>query len=126
MDALLSKAKAGDIIFIQEEVLFDHYTKLNTQISHVIKQLLRLKVDYQKSQSDYDDPELIDKWCRCGIICNSKLKDVKYLLEITKDGIEEYELSTRLFMLKNQGNIIGFKALAKNLFLDRDQLHHYD
>lgn len=56
MSSLLNRARAGDIILIQEDVLFDHYTKLNTQICHLVKQLLRLKVDYQKSTSDYDDP----------------------------------------------------------------------
>jgi hypothetical protein len=49
---------------------------------------MRLKVDYQKSESDYDDPPLIHQWCRCGIVVDSHIPDVKYLLEVTEKGIE--------------------------------------
>ena len=31
------QARAGDIILLQEEVLFDYYTKLNSQVNHLVK-----------------------------------------------------------------------------------------
>ena len=68
----MQQARAGDLILIQEHVLFDNYTKLNGQVCHVVKQMMRLKVDYQKSVSDFDDPELVHQWCRVGLICDSQ------------------------------------------------------
>ena len=40
------QARAGDIILLQEAVLFDYYTRLNSQVNHLVKQLFRLKIDY--------------------------------------------------------------------------------
>jgi len=57
------------------------------------------------------------------VVCDSKIKGVKYLLEITKDGIEEHELQSRLLLLKNQGKIIGFKNLSKQGQLDAEQIN---
>lgn len=59
MSKIMARAKAGDILLIQENVFFDNYTMLNSQVALVVKQLMRLKVDYQKSVSDFDDPPLI-------------------------------------------------------------------
>ncbi len=46
MASLMKEAKGGDLILIQEDTLFDHYTKMNSQVCHIVKQLLRTKVDY--------------------------------------------------------------------------------
>jgi len=46
MADLMKEARGGDIIFIQETLMFDHYTMMNTQVCHIIKQLFRTKVDY--------------------------------------------------------------------------------
>ena len=120
MAQIMACARGGDIILIQEDVLFDNYTMLNGQVSHYVKQLLRLKVDYQKSTSDYDDPPTVHQWCRCGLICDSEVKDFKYLLEITEDGVQEHELFSRLLMLKNQDKIVGYKSMARAYKLDPD------
>lgn len=122
MASLMQCARAGDLILIQENVLFDNYTHLNGQVCHVVKQLMRLKVDYQKSVSDFDDPVLCHQWCRVGLICDSPIKDVKYLLEITKDGVEEWELFSRLLMLKSQKKTLGYKQISPNLLLSPETL----
>ena len=87
---------------------------------------MRLKVDYQKSVSDFDDPVLCHQWCRVGLVCDSPIKDVKYLLEITKDGVEEWELFSRLLMLKSQKKTLGYKQLNSNLQLSPDTLQKLD
>ena len=69
-------------------------------------------MDYQKSSSDYDDPVTVHQWCRCGIIMDSNIQDVKYLLEITENGVEENELFSRLLLLKAQGMTIGYKPIS--------------
>lgn len=84
--------------------------------------MLRLKVDYQKSTSDYDDPETVSQWSRCGIVCDSNIPEIKYLLEISDEGIFEYELFSRLLILKKEGKIIGYKPLAEHKYLDESQL----
>lgn len=84
--------------------------------------LLRLKVDYQKSNSDYDDPETIYQWSRCGIVMDSNVPDIKYLLEIGENGIEEHELFGRLLLLKQSGRLIGYKPLSNQYHLDQTQL----
>ena len=63
--------------------MFDDYTKMNTQVCHIVKMLLRLKVDYQKSVSDYDDPEQIYQWSRAALVVNSSVAEIKYLVEFT-------------------------------------------
>ena len=35
--------QGGDLIFIQDTSLFDGYTKMNTQTSHTLKKILRMK-----------------------------------------------------------------------------------
>ena len=37
MTQIMNVARAGDLILIQEDVLFDNYTKLNGQVCHVVK-----------------------------------------------------------------------------------------
>ena len=62
----------------------------------------------------YDDPPLIQQWCRCGIICDSEYSSEKFLLEVTPNGIEETNLSSRLLRLKQEGKVIGYKPLNRN------------
>ena len=61
------------------------------------------------------------QWSRCGIVCDSSLSDIKYLLEITPDGFEEHELFSRLLIMKSEGKILGFKPLVGSYKLDIDQ-----
>ena len=126
MAAIMHRARAGDLIIIQENVMFDNYTMLNAQVCHWVKQLLRMKIDYQRSVSDEDDPPLVHQWCRCGIICDSSIPDVKYLLEITPDGIEENELFSRLLIMKKEGKIIAYKPLARSFTPTSEMLSNLD
>ena len=66
------------------------------------------------------------QWCRCGVICDSEVRDFKYLLEITEDGVEEYELFSRLLMLKKQNKTVGYKAMARSYRLDPEQQSELD
>ena len=87
---------------------------------------MRVKVDYQRSVSDDDDPPLVYQWCRVGIVCDSNIPDVKYLLEVTPDGIEENELFSRLLIMKKEGKTIGYKPLARKNKLSGDVLQRLD
>lgn len=40
---LVTKARAGDLILIQDDVYFDNYTIMNTQRAHHMKHLLRFR-----------------------------------------------------------------------------------
>jgi hypothetical protein len=55
---------------------------------------------------------MVYQWSRCGIVCDSSLSDIKYLLEITPDGFRECELFSALLMMKSEGKVIGYKPLA--------------
>ena len=51
---------------------------------------------------------------------------MKYLLEITADGVEEYELFSRLLMLKNQKKTLGYKAMSNACVLSEEILTRLD
>jgi hypothetical protein len=63
---------------------FDDYTQLNAQTLHVLKMTLRLK-------SDIMDFGMIQQWCRVGIILDSDIEDIKYVLELTEHGFVKTE-----------------------------------
>jgi hypothetical protein len=56
--------QGGDLIFIQDNTLLDGYTKVNTQTSHTLKKVLRLKTKLES----YD---VSHNWCRMGIVLDS-------------------------------------------------------
>lgn len=87
---------------------------------------MRVKVDYQRSVSDCDDPPTVFQWCRIGIICDSNIPDVKYLLEVTPEGFIENELFSRLLIMKKEGKIIGYKPLARSNKLSGEILNNLD
>jgi hypothetical protein len=71
--------QGGDLLFMEDKQYFDDYTILNAQTLHVLKNNLRLK-------SDIKDFGLINQWCRIGIIMNSDIEEIKYVLELTEEG----------------------------------------
>eukprot|EP00347_Sterkiella_histriomuscorum_P022262 403331105 len=102
---LITRAKGGDLILIQDQVKFDNYTMLNTQEAHILRQLLRFKCK--------DNPPFAKKlWSRIGIIIDSDIEDVKYILEITSTGIKQYEFISRMMYYKIEGFIFAVKLFS--------------
>lgn len=57
---------------------------MNAQTLHILKNNLRLK-------SDIKDFGLISQWCKIGIILDSDIEQIKYVLELTEDGFVRTE-----------------------------------
>lgn len=76
--------KGGDLIFMEDLQYFDEYTKMNAQTLHFLKITLRLK-------SDIMDFGVIQQWCKVGIILDTDIEDIKYILELTEDGFVKTE-----------------------------------
>jgi hypothetical protein len=83
----------GDLIFIEEDAFFDGYTKMNSQVLHAFKKALRLK-------QDMDNFTNIKQWSRIGIIIDSDVEGIKYVLELTPAGFIKSEFVSRLLDLK--------------------------
>jgi hypothetical protein len=71
--------KGGDLIFMEDTSYFDEYTYLNSQTLHVLRMTLRLK-------SDIMDWGNIEQWCKIGIVLDTDVEDIKYILELTDSG----------------------------------------
>jgi hypothetical protein len=63
---------------------FDDYTIMNAQTLHVLKKCLRLK-------SDIKDFGLIRQWCKIGVVLDSDIEEIKYVLELTDEGFIKTE-----------------------------------
>lgn len=96
--------QGGDILFIQELTLVDTYTKLNGQIHHAFLKHLRLK-------QNIDDPSDIKQWCRMAIVIDSEVPEIKYLLELEKEGFLKREYISRVVEFKAKGQIFAIKRL---------------
>lgn len=79
--------EAGDIVFMQEYSMFDDYTKLNSQTCHQLKQSIRVKT----KQFEGDQVDVTKQWGSIGIVIDSEVEEVKYILSITADGFEMRE-----------------------------------
>ena len=104
--------KGGDLIFIQEEHYFDGYTMMNGQTLHAFKKILRLK-------SQLDVVDNIKQWCRCGIVIDSDVEEIKYLLELTTDGFRKSEYVSRVLQFKKNKQIFGIRRLITPLNPDQ-------
>lgn len=57
-----------------------------------------------------DNPTFAKKlWSRIGIIIDSDIEDVKYLLEISATGIRQYEFISRMMTYKIEGRVFSIK-----------------
>ena len=100
--------KGGDLFFMEEDSYFDEYTYLNSQTLHVLKMTLRLK-------SDIMDWGTIQQWCKVGIIVDTDIDDIKYVLELTENGFKKTEYVQRTLQMKADGQIFGIRRLLKPL-----------
>ena len=99
----------GDLIFIEEMEFFDGYTKMNTQTLHRFKSSLRLK-------QDLDHPDNVRQWSRIGIIVDSPdIEEIKYVLELTRDGFIKTEYMSRILELKANEQTFAIKRLRHPL-----------
>jgi len=85
--------QGGDLIFIEEQSFFDDYTEMNTQTLHAFKKCLRLK-------QDLSDMREIKQWSRIGIVIDTDIDRVKYVLELGPNGFYKTEYMTRVLQLK--------------------------
>ena len=58
--------QGGDLIFIQDDTLFDGYTKINTQTAHIMKKILRMKTKIESF-------DVAHSWCRMGVVLDSQI-----------------------------------------------------
>ncbi len=66
---------------IQDECYLDNYTRLNSQQAHFLKLLLRFKCK--------ENPTIpLKLWSRVGLVIDTDIEDVKYLLEINSQGFK--------------------------------------
>lgn len=90
---LITRAKGGDLILIQEQSFIDNYTMLNSQEAHYMKHLLRFKCKESPQR-------IVQLWSRIALVVDSDIADVKYLLEVTEKGIEQYDFLQRMMDYK--------------------------
>ena len=67
---------------------------MNTQTLHAFKKCLRLK-------QDLSDMREIKQWCRIGIVIDTDIDRVKYVLELGPEGFFKTEYMSRVLELKN-------------------------
>ena len=92
-EAVDNFVQGGDLVFIEEKYHFDDYTELNGQTLHAFKKCLRLK-------TSVDDFREIKQWCRIGIVIDSEIEEIKYLLELGEEGFKFTEYMSRVLQLK--------------------------
>ena len=57
-----------------------------------------------------------------GIVVDSDIPQVKYLMELTESGFIKNEYISRVLFLKSEGNIFGVKRLRRALDQNQSQL----
>jgi len=66
-------------------------------------------------KSDIMDWGNIEQWCKIGIVLDTDIEDIKYILELTDDGFVKTEYVQRVLQLKAQGKVFGMRRLHKPL-----------
>ena len=107
-NAIDGYVQGGDLIFIEELDYFDGYTRLNTQTLHHFKRSLRLKQD----TNDFLD---VKQWSRMGIIVDSDIDALKYVLELTRNGFVKTDYITKVLELKANNQTFAIKRLKEPL-----------
>ena len=93
---LMTSAKGGDLVLVQDLSYLDDYNRLNSQEAHFLKQLLRFK-----SKENPPAGRMVQPWSRVGIVLDSDVADLKFLLEISERGFQQNEFLSRMLQLKN-------------------------
>ena len=57
----------------------------------------------------------MQQWCRCAIIVDSDLDEVKYILELTPEGFVRTEFISKALQWRAGGQIFGIKRLISPL-----------
>lgn len=90
---LITLARGGDVLLIQDSAFIDNYTTMNSQEAHYLKHFLRF--------SGKDNPDrVVQLWSRAAIVVDSELPDLKFILEVTEEGFQEYEFLSRMMFYK--------------------------
>ena len=100
--------RGGDLIFFEELDYFDDYTRLNRQVLHFFKRALRTK-----ENTDIYYP--IKQWCRMGIIIDSDVEAIKYILLLEPDGFKKVEYMTQILEWKSENVTFAIKRLLNPL-----------
>ena len=106
--------QGGDLIFVEELDFFDDYTRLNRQVLHHFKKSLRTK-----QNMDVFYP--IKQWCRTGIVVDSDVDEVKYILLLGPDGFELIEYMTQVLKWKAENTTFAIRRLENPLSLRQSQ-----
>ena len=102
------------MIFFEEQGFFDDYTKMNTQVLHYFKRSLRTKQNVGVFHP-------IKQWCRIGIVVDSEVEEVKYILMMGKDGFQKVEYMSQVLKWKAEGTTFAIKRLENPLSLNQSQ-----
>ena len=87
---------------IQEQSFIDNYTMLNSQEAHYMKHLLRFKCKESPLRH-------VQLWSRVALIVDSDIPDVKYLLEVSEKGIDQFDFLQRMMEYKkDQERVIAW------------------
>ena len=100
--------RGGDLIFFEELDYFDDYTRLNRQVLHFFKRALRTK-----ENMDVFYP--IKQWCRIGIVIDSDIEQVKYILMLGPEGFYRVEYMTQILEWKQANTTFAIKRLTNPL-----------
>ena len=100
--------RGGDLIFFEELDYFDDYTRLNRQVLHFFKRALRTK-----ENMDVFYP--IKQWCRLGIVVDSDVEQVKYILMLGPEGFYRVEYMTQILEWKAANTTFAIKRLINPL-----------
>lgn len=100
--------RGGDLIFFEELDYFDDYTRLNRQVLHFFKRALRTK-----ENMDVFYP--IKQWCRLGIVVDSDVEQVKYILMLGPEGFHRVEYMTQILEWKAANTTFAIKRLINPL-----------
>ena len=100
--------QGGDLIFIEELDFFDNYTRMNRQKLHYFKRALRTKQNMNLFCP-------IKQWCNVGIVVDSDIEDVKYILMLGKNGFIKTEYFSQVFQWKAERTTFAIRRLENPL-----------
>ena len=106
--------QGGDLIFFEEKDFFDDYTMLNRQVLHYFKRSLRTK-----QNMDVHYP--VKQWCRMGIVVDSDVEEIKYILMLGPDGFSKVEYMSQVLKWKAEGTTFAIRRLENPLSLRQSQ-----
>lgn len=102
------------MIFIEELGFFDDYMRMNRQKLHYFKRSLRTK-------QNMDNFFPIKQWCNVGIVVDSDVEDVKYILMLGPEGFVKTEYFSQVFRWKAEGTTFAIRRLDNPLSIPQSQ-----